>query len=656
MRSERETSEHLVAAVPFVRQALIPAAGRGLRLDRPNTPKPLVDIGGQALIVRLLSQLRKAGIEKAVVTLGYEAERILRRLVHRFEPDMTVDVVLVSDWEKGQAHSLLCGLQRMSGPFLLAMADHVFSPDLIPALLHHSLEDGDILAFVDPRVESIFDLAESVKVLTQDATMVEIDRQLTRYNAIDTGLFLATAAVEDALRYAVDLFPEAELTDALRFMVRHNEVRTVPLPPRSFWHDVDTPADVVRAEMTLRQHKRIGHLTTDCRVAHESIAVTPFHFSTGKPVETAVQVGRGMVKNPQKFHFIPESSASSPIYIFTDEKVHALHGREFSQKLTNQGYDIREVVLPEGEGSKSLSTYEMVVAEILARGVDEQSLFISLGGGVINNICGFVASTIYRGLPLIHFPTTLMAQCDAAISHKQAINGPNGKNLIGSYYAPVLVAVDIETLTTLDDRLIIEGLAEVLKHALGQDVGYYDELMDYVGSIRHLDFLEYVVKKNIELKAELMATDPQELQAGMVLQYGHTVGHPVEHLSGYRLYHGEAIAIGMMVAAQVSFLMAGADDTLLGRHERLLNRYGLPTRIPHEIKTDDILDSLRFNKRFLVEGTRMALVKEVGSIWSVDDECAIPVSEPVLIEAIERSKERSKCPHQQPSSLVLEAV
>jgi len=642
--------------VPCVQQALIPAAGRGLRLNRPNTPKPLVDVDGQALIVRLLGQMRQAGIEKAVVTLGYGAETIRPRLLTRFEPDMTVEVVHVPDWEKGQAHSLLCGMDRMDGPFLLAMADHVFSSGVIPALLRRSFEDSDVVAVVDPRVESVFDLESAVKVVRRNGTMVDIGRRLARYDAIDTGIFLVRPSIEEALAYAADLVPEAELTDALRFMLRHHDVRTTPLSPGSYWLDVDRPADVVRAETILRRHKRTGRVSRRSTDSHELLVTDPYHFVTGSPVETDVRVGRGMVENPQNFQFIPDSSASSPIYVFTDEKVHGLHGKRFVGKLKEQGYDIRAIVLPEGEGSKSLSTYETVVTEVLARGVDEQSLFISLGGGVVNNVCGFVASTIYRGLPLIHFPTTLMAQCDAAISHKQAINGPSGKNLIGSYYAPILVAVDIETLITVEDRLIVEGFAEVLKHALGQDVDYYRTLMDYAGSPRHLDFLEYVVKKNIELKADLMAHDPHELQAGMVLQYGHTVGHPIEHLSGYRLYHGEAVAIGMMVAAQVSVLMAGADRSLVEQHERLLNRYGLPTRIPQDIRTEDLLDSLRFNKRFLVEGTRMALVKEVGSIWSVDGDCTIPVSESVLVEAIEWSKSRSQCCHEQPSLLELEAV
>jgi 3-dehydroquinate synthase len=130
-----------------------------------------------------------------------------------------------------------------------------------------------------------------------------------------------------------------------------------------------------------------------------------------------------------------------------------------------------------------------------------------------------------------------------------------------------------------------------------------------------------------------MAKDPKEEREGMVLQYGHTVGHPIEHLSGYRLYHGEAISIGMMVAVRVSRIMGACTDELVRRHEELLGRYGLPTRIPRSIRVDDIIDALRYNKKYLVEGTRMALLTDVGKLWCVDGEHAIPVSDRVVAQA-----------------------
>jgi 3-dehydroquinate synthase len=278
---------------------------------------------------------------------------------------------------------------------------------------------------------------------------------------------------------------------------------------------------------------------------------------------------------------------------------------------------------------------------VLEKGIDERSVLVSLGGGAVCNVCGFIASTLYRGVGLIHVPTTLMAQCDASISHKQALNGRRGKNLVGAYYAPIRIVVDVNFLATLEDWLIPDGLAEVLKHALGQDKAYLDELFAYDGDIRAPEFLERVIKRNIELKCELMAVDPKEHAAGMVLQYGHNVGHAVEYLSGYELSHGEAIAIGMMVSARTARLLGGCDDEMVELHRKLIAKYQLPTMIPATMRMSDILDALRYDKKYLSEGVRMALLSGPGELWQVKGDYAIPVSEDVLTAAIEATMERA---------------
>jgi len=268
---------------------------------------------------------------------------------------------------------------------------------------------------------------------------------------------------------------------------------------------------------------------------------------------------------------------------------------------------------------------------------------ISLGGGVPCNVCGFVASTMYRGLDLVHLPTSLMAQCDAAISHKQGINGARGKNMVGSYFPPRLIAVDVDVLHTLSSQLIADGLSEVIKHALGQDASYCDLLLEYDGKTDDVDFLETVVNRNIRLKCDLARDDPREEHQAMVLQYGHTVGHPLEHLSGYRLSHGQSVAIGMMVAARVSHLMGACRGELVDLHGRLLARFGLPFEVPFDIRASDVIDALKYNKKYLCEGTRMALLSDVGRLWAVDGEYAIPVSDDVICLAVEMSKEDEPC-------------
>jgi 3-dehydroquinate synthase len=453
---------------------------------------------------------------------------------------------------------------------------------------------------------------------------------------VDAGFFVATPALFGALEEVRRALAGAELADALRLLARAGRLRAVRAGVGQ-WNDVDLPVDVICAEMRLRDQRRRGAYRGSPR-AERGDPSEVFDFAGGAAGRTRVVVGRGFVGHPEELDLVPAGSASSPVFVFTDETVNRLYGEQFVGKLRASGLDAHAIVLPDGEESKTLAHYVHLVERVLSRGVDERSVFISLGGGVVCNVCGFVASTIYRGLDLVHVPTTLMAQCDAAISHKQAINGHHGKNMVGSYYPPRLVAVDVEVLGTVSPRQIRDGLAEVAKHALAQDPSYVDMLLGFRGDLADLGFLEEVVRRNVRLKRELVRTDPQEHDDGVVLQYGHTFGHPVEHLSGYRLYHGESVAIGMMVAARVAHLLGACSSELVDLHERLIGHLGLPTEAPASIRTHDVVEALRFNKRYLTEGTRMALLSDVGRLWRVQAEAMIPVSEQVLAQAFEATR------------------
>jgi 3-dehydroquinate synthase len=650
------------------RKALIPAAGRGARLDRPNTPKPLVDVGGRPLIFNVLKRLEEAGVDEAVVVLGFEAKKIARELTNH--PDLTIKVELVehADWQYGLASSLLAARSHFDGtdddgagldePFLLAMADHFFEPALVEKMAGVRLDagvrqqDGLVAAMlVDRDVERVHDLDDAVKVRLDKTSLdktsldetsldgervVEAGRDLERFDGIDAGLFACRPAIFDALEAAILENEPADLTDAVAMLARDGKLSARFVDGRS-WHDIDTPSSLIRAEMEYRK-KRRGQAVLRPSIAAENAADThQYTFETGKPSQTQVFVQRGFVRQPDTIKLIPDESASSPIYVFTDTRVNELYGDDFVGGLKEMGYDVRRVVMAEGEESKTLANYTRLVEHVLAEGIDERSVLVSLGGGAVCNVCGFLASTLYRGIRLVHVPTTLMAQCDAAISHKQGVNGARGKNLVGAYYPPVNIAVDVEVLSTLEDWLIPDGLSEVIKHALGQDQNYLKYLLDFDGDMRDPDFLETVVRKNIGLKCELMATDPKEFREAMVLQYGHTVGHPIEYLSGYDLNHGQSVGIGMMVAAHVSRLLGGCDDQMIELHRTVIEKFELPTSIPESIKVDDILAMMRFNKRYLTEGTRMALVDGPGTLWSVDGDYAIPVGDGVLREAIEVS-------------------
>jgi 3-dehydroquinate synthase len=527
----------------------------------------------------------------------------------------------------------------VTAPFLLAMADHVFDELLVREMASAPLDEAAVRALVDSDLERVFDVDSAVKVDLDGDRVRDIGFGLEQFQAVDAGLFFASSALFVALDEAVGKDPGADLSDGLRLLASRDQVVAVKIGDGARWDDVDTPAALIRAEMRLREQRRTGTVAP-APEAREQAVGQEFSFEVGRPDPARILVGRGFVREPARLPLVPESAASSPVFAFTDQTVNGLYGERFVADLKQRGYDVQPIVLADGEESKSLLSYRRVVERVLSRGVDERSVFISLGGGVVCNVCGFVASTIYRGLDLVHLPTTLMAQCDAAISHKQAINGYMGKNMVGSYYVPRLVAADVEVLATLSDRLKGDGLAEVIKHAIGQDPAYVELLLSQPeGEIGDLGFLEQVVRRNVELKCELARSDPQEHREAMILQYGHTVGHAVEHLSGYKLFHGESVAIGMVVAARVARLLGACRDDLVELHVLLCRHFGLPTSIPAGIGTDDVLESLRYNKKYLTEGTRMALLCDVGQLWSVEGDFAIPVSDAVLAEAVEQSKE-----------------
>ena len=612
---------------------MIPAAGRGARLDRPNTPKPLVEVGGEPLILRVLSQLENAGVERAVVVVGYEGEQLVRELTKHPKLGLEVEFIESSSWQKGLASSVAAAEEAFDGTFLLAMADHWFDQELVDEMASHDIGDDTVVEMVDTDVEGVYDLDSAVKVRVEEERLADIGFELDGFNAVDAGLFIASEGIFDACREALRETEPAGLVDAVAKLAAEDRVGTVTVGDES-WYDIDTPPALIRAEMEHRNRRRVEAVHEPEFNFEEGNESYEYEFTTGKPVETDVVVQRGFVRNPSQVKLIPDHSASSPIYVFTDTRVNRLYGDDFVGGLRDLGYDVERVVMAEGEESKTLSNYVEMAEHVLGTGLDERSVLVSLGGGAVCNVCGFLASTLYRGIGLVHVPTTLMAQCDAAIGHKQGVNGKHGKNHVGAYYGPIRIAVDIEVLATLEDWLIPDGLSEVIKHALGQDPDYLDYLLEYDGDLRNPDFLEHVVRRNIELKCELMASDPKEFREGMVLQYGHTIGHPVEYLSGYDLNHGQSVAIGMMAAARVAKILGGWDNELVDLHEHVITKYDLPTTIPEDIDVEDIIAMTRYNKRYLTEGTRMALIDEPGYLWSVDDDYAIPVSDDVIREAV----------------------
>lgn len=252
-----------------------------------------------------------------------------------------------------------------------------------------------------------------------------------------------------------------------------------------------------------------------------------------------------------------------------------------------------------------------------------------------------MASTLYRGIGLVHFPTSLLAQVDAAIDFKQAINFDHGKNLVGSYYPASKIIVDPLVLRTLDMRLIRDGLAESIKHAICQDTKFLSYICSNSEHLADLDFLAEVVSKSIELKLEVMSGDLDSDYDETLKQYGHAIGHAVEHLSDGEIFHGEAIAIGMCVSSEAALLLGLSDIETVEMHYDVFTRMGLPTTVPESLSLSDLWEKIRYDKHFLSGKAYMGLVRTAGVMALTNNgNYGHYVAREVIFEAIERNRHR----------------
>lgn len=334
-------------------------------------------------------------------------------------------------------------------------------------------------------------------------------------------------------------------------------------------------------------------------------------------------------------------SKESAHFLITDKNIEKLYLQRVLSCIKNTGLSVRTMVVPANESSKSFETYSELVRKSLDHGFDEHSVIFSLGGGVINNIAGFLASTLYRGIGLIHLPTSLLAQVDAAIDFKQAINFEHGKNLIGSYYPASKIVIDSTVLQTLDIRFIRDGLAESIKHALCQDISFLKYIESNSENLFDQEFLSNVVDRSIQLKLKVMNDDLDEDYDETLKQYGHAVGHAIEHLSSGEIYHGEAISIGMCVCAEVGKILGVTDDDTVETHYRIFEKCGLPTKVPNAYSLSDIWEKVLYDKHFFTGKAYMGLLQTVGVLASGDDgKEGYFVDQEVIFMAIEKNRQR----------------
>ena len=299
--------------------------------------------------------------------------------------------------------------------------------------------------------------------------------------------------------------------------------------------------------------------------------------------------------------------------VITDDRVGPIYSDEVLRSLRAADIDATQITIPAGENSKSLAVAESVLDEMSRSGLDRGSFVVALGGGVIGDLAGFVASIYFRGIPYLQIPTTVLAQVDSSIGGKTGVNLASGKNLVGTFHQPRAVLVDVGTLETLPEREFNEGFAEIIKHAIIRDADLFQTLT----SFKRGEDLTAIIQRNIEIKADIVSRDEFEtLGIRALLNFGHTIGHGIENAAGYgNLLHGEAISLGVLAASRLSVVQAGMPVADLEAIESLLNRFKLPVYLPEEISTESILSAMMRDKKFSAGQIRFVLSSGIGSAF-----------------------------------------
>lgn len=309
--------------------------------------------------------------------------------------------------------------------------------------------------------------------------------------------------------------------------------------------------------------------------------------------------------------------AKSKVLVISNAIVNSLYGDMVINSLKKAGFIVKVALMGDGEEYKTLSTALSLYDAVVSFGCHRDSIIVGLGGGIVGDVAGFVASTYMRGTYFVQIPTTLLAQVDSSVGGKVAVNHPSGKNLIGSFYQPNLVIADIATLDTLDEIEYSCGLAEVIKYGIIYDADFFRLLENNTCKLlsRDKEFLSHVIQRSCEIKAEVVQEDETEQNKRAILNYGHTFGHAFEGASNYTGYkHGEAVAVGMVLAARLAHQMGYIGTEVVRRIKELLDAVKLPTMPKETIPLDKIMMAMYSDKKVRGETLTFILPTDIGSV------------------------------------------
>lgn len=331
-----------------------------------------------------------------------------------------------------------------------------------------------------------------------------------------------------------------------------------------------------------------------------------------------IHIGDGLL-GPRLMQIVGEFR-SRQVAIFTNPTVSSLYLETVLMGLTDLKVDV--FTMSDGEAHKNLDTYNDAIDFLMSHRHNRTTCLVALGGGVVGDLTGFVAATFQRGVDFIQIPTTLLAQVDSSVGGKTAVNHPSGKNMIGAFYQPQSVVIDTSVLYSLPEREYAAGLAEVVKYGVIYDADFFAWLETNSAALlaRQTDALVHVIRRSCEIKAEIVAQDEREAGLRAILNFGHTFGHAVENLSGYGTWlHGEAVSVGMVMAAQFSERLNHLPQDAVGRIADLLVSLGLPVTLSGDVDAQAMLVAMGMDKKTVDGHLRFIVVDAIGQVGLVSD-------------------------------------
>jgi 3-dehydroquinate synthase len=307
------------------------------------------------------------------------------------------------------------------------------------------------------------------------------------------------------------------------------------------------------------------------------------------------------------------------IALITNPTIKNLYGQRIVESLKKAGFMVMSIDIPDGEQYKSLDWANAIYTALLINGFDRKSALVAFGGGVIGDLTGFAAATFMRGVPFIQVPTTLLAMVDSSVGGKTGVNHPMGKNMIGAFYQPKKVLMDLSVLKSLPKEELLSGMAEVIKYGVIWDSAFFEYLDDNREKILSLnpDALLHVIRRSCEIKADVVSRDEREGSLRAILNFGHTIGHAVETAENYTIRHGYAVAIGMVYAAHLAQKTGLCDASVPDRIEKLVAAYGLPTNLAalsRKPAATELMSTMQIDKKAEGGKVKFVMPTRVGEV------------------------------------------